>query len=133
GLDFQILTSQFVAIMGASGRGKSTLLGLLAGVDSPSTGSIILDGESISGMAEDRLAQLRGRKIGFVFQSYQLIPTLTAEENVLLPAELVGLRGDIRSRAKELLDRVGLSQRRNHYPVQLSGGELGVWRWRGRY
>src|SRR3977135_2148627 len=90
GIDFSVPKGQFVAIMGSSGRGKSTLLGLIAGLDSPSTGEIWLDGEEITKLSEDKLAVLRGRKIGFVFQSYQLIPTLTAEENVLLPYELVG-------------------------------------------
>src|SRR5579883_3214412 len=90
GIDLFVPAGQFVAIMGASGSGKSTLLGLLAGLDTPTTGSIQLDGEEITTLEEDALAQLRGRKIGFVFQSYQLIPTLTAEENVLLPLELSG-------------------------------------------
>ena len=123
GLDFSIARGQFVAIMGASGSGKSTLLGLLAGLDTPSDGSIVLDGVDITHLEEDRLAQVRGRKIGFVFQSYQLIPTLTAEENVLLPHELAGggLAGSVR--ARELLERVGLGARLDHYPVQLSGGE----------
>ena len=85
GVDFEVPTSQFVAIMGASGSGKSTLLGLLAGLDTPTAGRIVLDGTDITGLSEDKLALVRGRKIGFVFQSYQLIPTLTAEENVLLP------------------------------------------------
>jgi putative ABC transport system ATP-binding protein len=110
--------------MGASGSGKSTLLGLLAGLDSPTTGAIILDGVDITGLSEDKLALVRGRKIGFVFQSYQLIPTLTAEENVLLPHELAG--GDVRTgltRARDLLKSVGLEDRFDHYPVQLSGGE----------
>ncbi len=109
--------------MGASGSGKSTLLGLLAGLDTPTTGAIIIDGTDIARMAEDDLALLRGQKIGFVFQSYQLIPTLTAEENVLLPVELAGDgRADV-SRARELLELVGLGDRLDHYPVQLSGGE----------
>lgn len=110
--------------MGASGSGKSTLLGLLAGLDSPTAGSIILDGVDITTLKEDDLALVRGRKIGFVFQSYQLIPTLTAEENVLLPFELSG--GDVArgtARARELLKDVGLADRMDHYPVQLSGGE----------
>src|SRR5580693_3615961 len=107
--------------MGPSGSGKSTLLGLLAGLDSPTSGQVLLDGEDITQLGEDRMAVLRGRKIGFVFQSYQLIPTLTAEENVLLPMELAG-RPD-RSRTRELLARVGLEGRFDHYPVQLSGGE----------
>lgn len=123
GIDFSVPKGQFVAIMGSSGSGKSTLLGLVAGLDSASSGEIWLDGEEITKLPEDKLAVLRGRKIGFVFQSYQLIPTLTAEENVLLPYELVGGNGDGRARAKELLNEVGLSDRRDHYPVQLSGGE----------
>jgi putative ABC transport system ATP-binding protein len=122
GIDLEILQGQFVAIMGPSGSGKTTLLGLLAGLDSPTSGTVILDGENITGLAEDSLARIRGRKIGFVFQSYQLIPTLTAEENVLLPMELAG-DGSDRNRAAELLDQVGLRDRGDHYPVQLSGGE----------
>jgi len=122
GLDFEIPAGQFVAIVGSSGSGKSTLLGLLAGLDTPTSGKILLDGEDITDLSEDALARLRGRKIGFVFQSYQLIPTLTAEENVLLPLELAGVR-DGRERARTLLDTVGLSDRRHHYPIQLSGGE----------
>src|SRR5437867_3202240 len=123
GIDFEIERGQFVAIMGASGSGKSTLLGLLAGLDSPTSGQILLDGADITGLEEDELALLRGRKVGFVFQSYQLIPTLTAEENVLLPLELAGGARDGRGRARELLDSVGLLDRSDHYPVQLSGGE----------
>jgi putative ABC transport system ATP-binding protein len=124
GVDFEVPQGQFVAIMGASGSGKSTLLGLLAGLDSPSSGKIVIDGVDITGLSEDKLAVVRGRKIGFVFQSYQLIPTLTAEENVLLPYELAG--GGVSSgmaRARELLKSVGLADRLDHYPVQLSGGE----------
>ena len=123
GIDFFVPAGQFVAIMGPSGSGKSTLLGLLAGLDSATSGTITLDGEDITGLDEDRLALLRGRKIGFVFQSYQLIPTLTALENVLLPMELAGDRSADPKRATELLDSVGLMDRRDHYPVQLSGGE----------
>ena len=123
GLEFFVPAGQFVAIMGPSGSGKSTLLGLLAGLDSATSGTITLDGEDITGLDEDRLALLRGRKIGFVFQSYQLIPTLTAQENVLLPMELAGDRSADPKRAIELLDSVGLLERRDHYPVQLSGGE----------
>ncbi|HLJ14851.1 MAG TPA: ABC transporter ATP-binding protein [Bryobacteraceae bacterium] len=123
GIDLYIPKGQFIAIMGPSGSGKSTLLGLLAGLDSPTSGRIVLDGKDITGLDEDRMAVLRGQKIGFVFQSYQLIPTLTAEENVLLPFELAGGNGDGRARAQDLLEQVGLSARRDHYPVQLSGGE----------
>jgi putative ABC transport system ATP-binding protein len=122
GIDLLIPQGQFVAIMGASGSGKSTLLGLLAGLDSPSEGDVLLDGVGISGLEEDRLAEVRGTKIGFVFQSYQLIPTLTAFENVLLPHEL-NARGDGKPRATSLLTAVGLADRMHHYPVQLSGGE----------
>lgn len=123
GVDLTVPKGQFLAILGASGSGKSTLLGLLAGLDSPSTGEIWLDGTEISNLPEDELALVRGRKIGFVFQSYQLIPTLTAEENVLLPLELTGADGDGRARARQLLEAVGLADRLDHYPVQLSGGE----------
>ncbi len=123
GIDLEIPKGQFAAIMGPSGSGKSTLLGLLAGLDFPTSGQVLLDGEDITRLNEDEMALLRGRKIGFVFQSYHLIPTLTAEENVLLPMELVGgNRGD-KARARELLERVGLQDRCDHYPVQLSGGE----------
>jgi len=126
GIDFSIAAGEFVAIMGASGSGKSTLLGLLAGLDNPTSGDVRLNGVAISYLAEDKLAQLRGRTIGFVFQSYQLIPTLTALENVLLPYELNDESGDRKAglaRARELLDSVGLAERVDHYPVQLSGGE----------
>ena len=122
GIDLLIPQGQFVAIMGASGSGKSTLLGLLAGLDSPSEGEVLLDGVAISKLAEDRLAEVRGIKIGFVFQSYQLIPTLTAFENVLLPHEL-NARGDGKPKATALLTAVGLADRLHHYPIQLSGGE----------
>jgi putative ABC transport system ATP-binding protein len=122
GINLVIPSGQIVAIMGASGSGKSTLLGLLAGLDDPTSGKVLLDGTDITGMEEDDLAQLRGKKLGFVFQSYQLVPTLTAFENVLLPHELNGV-GDGRGRAQELLERVGLNGREHHYPVQLSGGE----------
>jgi putative ABC transport system ATP-binding protein len=123
GIDLEIPRGQFAAIMGPSGSGKSTLLGLLAGLDTPTSGQVILDGEDITNLGEDDMALLRGRKIGFVFQSYHLLPTLTAEENVLLPMELAGRDSGGRARARELLDRVGLGGRFDHYPVQLSGGE----------
>src|SRR6202789_557314 len=124
GLDFTVPKGQFAAIMGSSGSGKSTLLGLLAGLDTPSAGSVRLNGTEISYLPEDKLAQVRGKTIGFVFQSYQLIPTLTALENVLLPYELnAGDTQDGLARARELLASVGLGDRFGHYPVQLSGGE----------
>ena len=123
GIDLHIPRGEFVAIMGASGSGKSTLLGLIAGLDTASSGQIMLDGEEITGLPEHKRAVVRGRKLGFVFQSYLLIPTLTAEENVLLPHELIGGNGDGRKRARELLREVGLEDRTTHYPVQLSGGE----------
>lgn len=126
GLDFTVPRGQFVAIMGASGSGKSTLLGLLAGLDTPSAGEVRLHGTAISYLPEDKLAQVRGKTVGFVFQSYQLVPTLTALENVLLPYELNEERGSSKeglARARELLTNVGLEARFDHYPVQLSGGE----------
>ena len=123
GIDLTVPRGQFVAVMGPSGSGKSTLLGLLAGLDAPSSGQILLDGQEITHLGEDEMAVLRGRKIGFVFQSYQLVPTLTAEENVLLPLD-VGVDGyDGAARIRELLESVGLADRLDHYPVQLSGGE----------
>jgi len=122
GISLSIPAGQFVAIVGASGSGKSTLLGLLAGLDSPSSGEIWLDGTPIHNLAEAELASVRGRKIGFVFQSYQLIPTLTALENVLLPFEL-NVEGHGLKRAQALLESVGLGERMEHYPIQLSGGE----------
>jgi putative ABC transport system ATP-binding protein len=124
GLDFTVPQGQFAAVMGSSGSGKSTLLGLLAGLDTPSSGNVHLNGTAISYLAEDQLAQVRGKTIGFVFQSYQLIPTLTALENVLLPHELnADSRESGLGRARDLLKSVGLSDRMDHYPVQLSGGE----------
>jgi putative ABC transport system ATP-binding protein len=122
GLNFSVPKGQFVAVMGASGSGKSTLLGLLAGLDTPSGGSVLLNGTAISYLPEDQLAQVRGKTVGFVFQSYQLIPTLTALENVLLSHEL-NAEGDGKARARQLLASVGLGDRMDHYPVQLSGGE----------
>jgi putative ABC transport system ATP-binding protein len=124
GIDFSVPQGQFAAIMGASGSGKSTLLGLLAGLDTPSAGDVRLNGTAISYLPEDKLAQVRGKTIGFVFQSYQLIPTLTALENVLLPHELnADAKVSGLARARELLMSVGLGDRMEHYPVQLSGGE----------
>jgi putative ABC transport system ATP-binding protein len=122
GISLTIPAGQFVAIVGASGSGKSTLLGLLAGLDTPSSGEIWLDGTPIHNLAEAQLASVRGRKIGFVFQSYQLIPTLTALENVLLPFEL-NVSGRGVDQARSLLGQVGLAERVEHYPIQLSGGE----------
>jgi putative ABC transport system ATP-binding protein len=122
GITLTIPAGQFVAIVGASGSGKSTLLGLLAGLDTPSSGEIWLDGIPIHNLVEAELAAVRGRKIGFVFQSYQLIQTLTALENVLLPYEL-NVPGNGLAQARRLLGEVGLEERLDHYPVQLSGGE----------
>jgi putative ABC transport system ATP-binding protein len=121
-VDLRIDAGEFVAILGPSGSGKSTLLGLLAGLDRPSEGSVQLDGVALESLNEDALALLRREKVGFVFQSFQLLGNLTARENVLLPMELAG-RKDARARADELLERVGLSERGHHYPSQLSGGE----------
>jgi len=123
GIDLTVRGGEVLAIEGPSGSGKSTLLGLLAGFDFPTAGSIRLDGEEITQMDEDELAVLRGRKLGFVFQSFNLIPTLTAEENVMLPIELRGDSGKARERARHLLGEVGLEERFLHYPAQLSGGE----------
>ncbi len=111
-----------LAIVGRSGSGKSTLLGLLAGLDSPSSGKVLVDGIEISSLDEDGRAAVRGRKMGFVFQSFQLLPSLTALENVILPLQLAG-NADAEALAKAALERVGLSQRLSHYPRQLSGGE----------
>ncbi|HEV8124475.1 MAG TPA: ABC transporter ATP-binding protein [Gemmatimonadales bacterium] len=118
---FSIPAGEFLAIVGPSGSGKSTLLGLLAGLDRPRSGRVILDGQDLSTLSEDGRARLRGEKVGFVFQSFHLIPTLTARENVQVPLELRG--EEARARADELLDRVGLAARAHHYPAQLSGGE----------
>src|SRR5678816_1778370 len=123
-VSFEIPDRQFVAIMGPSGSGKSTLLGLLAGLDWPTSGSIEIDGTDITRLSEDKMAVLRGRKLGFVFQAYHLVPTLTALENVMLPMELLGDNvAAARPRAEYLLESVGLLDRRTHYPTQLSGGE----------
>ncbi|MEH6418123.1 ABC transporter ATP-binding protein [Pseudomonas sp. CGJS7] len=122
GVGFSIAKGDTVAIVGASGSGKSTLLSLLAGLDSPSTGTVKLDGETISALDEDGRARVRSEKVGFVFQSFQLLPSLTALENVMLPLELRGDR-DAREPARAILAKVGLQQRLDHYPRQLSGGE----------
>jgi putative ABC transport system ATP-binding protein len=113
---------EFVAVTGASGSGKSTLLGLIAGLDAPSSGTISIDGADITKMSEDALAQIRSEKIGFIFQSFHLIPSLTAFENVLIPMEILGLK-DAKSRAEQLLVDVDLTNRGHHYPTELSGGE----------
>ena len=122
GVDFQIAQGDTVAIVGASGSGKSTLLSLLAGLDSPSDGTVVLDGEALSSLDEDGRARVRGAKVGFVFQSFQLLPSLTALENVMLPLELRG-DADVEGPAKQILEKVGLGGRLGHYPRQLSGGE----------
>ena len=121
-LDLLIPEGQFVAVVGPSGSGKSTLLGLVAGLDAPTSGRILIDGEEITRMGEDALASLRGRKLGFVFQSFHLIPSMTALENVLAPLEIAGRR-DALNRARRLLEDVELTERAHHYPSQLSGGE----------
>jgi putative ABC transport system ATP-binding protein len=120
-ISFTVEPGGFVAIVGPSGSGKTTLLGLLAGLDQPTAGAVHLDGQELGGLTEDERARLRRDKIGFVFQSFQLIPTLTARENVQVPLELRGQDGG--PRASELLQRVGLGDRSHHYPAQLSGGE----------
>jgi len=122
GIDLIVPTGDFLAILGPSGSGKSTLLGLMAGLDRPTEGSVLLDGQPLETQSEDQLARLRRRRVGFVFQNFQLLGNLTALENVLLPLELTGTR-DARDRAGDLLDRVGLGGRTHHYPSQLSGGE----------
>jgi putative ABC transport system ATP-binding protein len=121
-VSFSISQGAFVAVVGPSGSGKTTLLGLLAGLDTPTRGRVILDGTDLDTLDEDERARLRGEKVGFIFQSFQLIPTLTAAENVQVPLEL---RGDSLAapRARELLGRVGLADRAHHFPTQLSGGE----------
>jgi len=113
---------QFVAVVGPSGSGKSTLLGLIAGLDSPTSGSVVIDGVDITQLDEDELAKLRGEKIGFVFQFFHLIPSLTAYENVAVPME-IARASDTAVRARALLEEVGLTGRAHHYPSQLSGGE----------
>jgi putative ABC transport system ATP-binding protein len=121
-IDLVIADGEFVAILGPSGSGKSTLLGLMAGLDRPSDGEVLIDGVPLSGLSEDGLARLRRRTLGFVFQSFQLLPGFTARENVLLPLELIDAP-DARARADELLAAVDLADRGHHYPAQLSGGE----------
>lgn len=120
-ITFTIAPGEIVSIVGPSGSGKTTLLGLLAGLDRPSTGRVVLDGQDLTQLTEDGLARFRGARVGFVFQSFHLLPTLTALENVQVPLELVGQEAE--SRAHELLARVGLGGREHHYPTQLSGGE----------
>ena len=121
-VSLQVAAGESFAIVGASGSGKTTLLGLLAGLDVPSGGSIRFDGRALETLDEEARADLRRRLVGFVFQSFHLLPALTAEENVMLPLELEGVR-DARSRARDALEAVGLATRRRHYPAQLSGGE----------
>jgi putative ABC transport system ATP-binding protein len=121
-VSLQVQPGESFAIVGASGSGKTTLLGLLAGLDTPDDGSIALDGHALQQLDEEARADLRRRLVGFVFQSFHLLPALTAEENVMLPLELEG-SSDARQRARDALDAVGLSSRRRHYPAQLSGGE----------
>jgi putative ABC transport system ATP-binding protein len=121
GITLDVPLGSFLAILGPSGSGKSTLLGLLAGLDRPSAGRVWLDGVDLAALDEDARARLRGEKVGFVFQSFQLIPTLTARENIQVPLELRGEKAN--GRADELLERVGLHDRGHHYPAQLSGGE----------
>jgi len=121
-LDLTIPDGQFISVIGPSGSGKSTLLGLIAGLDAPTSGEIRIDGQSITSMNEDALAELRGAKIGIVFQSFHLIPALTALENILAPMEIAGMR-DAKEQADQLLEDVDLMARAHHYPSQLSGGE----------
>jgi putative ABC transport system ATP-binding protein len=122
GVGFAIARGDTVAIVGASGSGKSTLLALMAGLDTPSSGTVVLEGEPMSSLDEDGRARVRGEKVGFVFQSFQLLPSLTALENVMLPLELRG-DADVESPARTILQKVGLGERLGHYPRQLSGGE----------
>jgi putative ABC transport system ATP-binding protein len=121
-VSLEIPDGQFVALTGASGSGKSTLLGLIAGLDAPTSGTILLDGDNITSMSEDGLAEIRSSKIGFIFQSFHLIPSLTAYENIMIPMEIRGISG-ASDRAAELLRDVDLTDRGHHYPAELSGGE----------
>ncbi len=121
-VNFDIAAGEAIAIVGPSGSGKTTLLGLCAGLDSASSGSVILNGEALENLSEDQRAAVRNQHVGFIFQNFQLLPTLTALENVMVPLELKK-RKDARQKAQELLEKVGLGERANHYPNQLSGGE----------
>ena len=121
-VSLEVPEGQFVALTGASGSGKSTLLGLIAGLDAPTSGTITIDGDEITSMSEDALAEIRSAKIGFVFQSFHLIPSLTAFENILIPMEIRGIR-NAKNRAADLLRDVDLTDRGHHYPAELSGGE----------
>jgi len=121
-LDLFVPSGQFLAVVGPSGSGKSTLLGLVAGLDEPTSGHVVIDGVDITALGEDALARLRGEKIGFVFQFFHLVPSLTAVENIAVPMEIAGRR-DAATRAERLLREVGLEDRGHHYPSQLSGGE----------
>ena len=121
-LDLWVESGQYLSIVGPSGSGKSTLLGLIAGLDVPTTGEVVIDGVEITALGEDALARLRGEKIGFIFQFFHLMPSLTAFENVLVPLEIAGVAA-ARTRAAALLSDVGLEGRAHHYPAQLSGGE----------
>ena len=123
GISFQIMSGEFVSIMGPSGSGKSTLLGIIAGLDNPTSGQVLIDGIDITSMSEGKLASVRNNKIGMVFQAFNLIPTLTAQENVEVPLYVGKHKGSPSARSKELLDLVGLTHRLNHRPNQLSGGE----------
>ncbi|GCE29939.1 putative ABC transporter ATP-binding protein [Dictyobacter alpinus] len=123
GISFQIVAGEFISIVGPSGSGKSTLLGIIAGLDNPTTGQVLIDGVDITRMGEGKLAQVRNNKIGMVFQAFNLIPTLTAQENVEVPLYVGKHKGSPSTRAKALLDLVGLSHRLTHRPNQLSGGE----------
>ena len=121
-VSLEITDGEFVSVTGASGSGKSTLLGLIAGLDAPTTGAILIDNDDITKMSEDALAQIRSEKVGFIFQSFHLIPSLTAFENILIPMEILGITG-AKSRAEKLLADVDLTNRGHHYPSELSGGE----------
>jgi len=122
-INFSVERGEILAIVGPSGSGKTTLLGLCAGLDNPSSGTLNLAGEPIGQMTENEKAEIRNKKVGFIFQNFQLLPTLTALENIMIPLELQGRSEGARAKAKELLERVGLGDRHDHYPSQLSGGE----------